>query len=94
MKELNLDTKVQGNSSNLNVEVLNDELVIMDFIEGNYILLNKMGKIIWEEISAPILISDLIDILMKKFDVNYEICSRETLLLLNKLNNHNILIVS
>ena len=92
MQELILEDIIQSNPSNLTKEEINGEIVMMDFLNGNYILLNKMSSIIWKEIEKPILISDLINILKKRFDVVSEVCIKETLICLNKLNQQNLII--
>ena len=93
MKLLTVNNVIQSNASNLITEIINDELAVMDFLQGNYILFNKIGRIIWEEISSPIRICDLIELLLKRFDIDDETCTKETLILLNKLNKQAILVV-
>jgi hypothetical protein len=92
MQELILEDIIQSNPSNLTKEEINGEIVMMDFLNGNYILLNKMSSIIWKEIEKPILIRDLINILKKRFNVESEVCIKETLICLNKLNQQNLII--
>ena len=93
MKELSLENIVQNNSSNITIEEIDGELAMMDNLNGNYILLNKMSGVIWKEIESPILVSVLMKNLMKRFSVDLDVCVKETLDCLNKLNQQNLLIV-
>ncbi len=58
---------------------MGDELVMMDFHNGNYIGLNRVGKIIWELIEAPVRVEDLINTLLGRFNVSREVCVTDTL---------------
>ena len=58
---------------------LGDELVMMDVERGNYVSLNKTGRIIWNYLEHPIVISDLINSLMVKYNVEREECVNDTL---------------
>jgi hypothetical protein len=56
-----------------------DDLVIMDYDSGNYIILNKTGRIIWEELSEPVRFDELIERLTHRFNVTPQSCRNDTI---------------
>ena len=93
MKTISLESRVQRNDSNLIISELDDDLVMMDIENGSYLSFNKTGRIIWEQIERPILVSDLIQLFMKRFSVNEDICTKETLDFLKKIAEQKALTI-
>ncbi len=84
---LTLSTIVKRNEDRLLISKVDDELIIMDIDEGAYISLNATGTIIWERIENHVKIEDIILYLTERFDVDTEICTKETLSFLNSINS-------
>ena len=56
-----------------------------------YYGLDDIGSRIWELIEHPVKVSDLIDTLLERFDVDRETCEIDVLKFLNELNEDRIL---
>ena len=56
-----------------------EDMVIMDYDSGNYIILNKTGRVIWEELSEPVRLNELIERLTRRFDVTSQSCRNDTI---------------
>lgn len=69
------------------------ETVMMNIENGQYYGMDLIGSHIWELIKTPIKVSDLIDTLLDKYDVDGDTCQRDLLAFLNDLNLDNILVV-
>jgi len=70
---------------------IDGETVMMSIENGKYFGLDDIGSRIWELIEHPIEVSDLIDTLLERFDVDRETCERDVLKFLNELNEDRIL---
>ncbi len=70
---------------------LDGETVMMSVENGKYYGLDDIGSRIWELIEQPIKVSDLINTLLKRFDVDREACERDVLIFINELNEDRIL---
>ena len=85
------DTLVQRVDRELLTSELGDELVMMDVEKGNYISLNKMGRIIWDYLEEPITTQNLIAKLMERYNVDKDVCARETLEYLKEMYEKEII---
>jgi len=72
---------------------IDGETVMMSIQNGEYYGLDDIGSRIWELIEKPVKVSDLIDTLLERFDVDRETCERDVLKFLNELNEDRILVV-
>jgi len=61
------------------------ELVMFNAQRGEYYGLNDVGARIWQFIENPCLVEDLVKLLMRDFDVEYDQCLADTLEFLNAL---------
>ena len=85
------DTLVQRVDRELLTSELGDELVMMDVEKGNYISLNKMGRIIWDYLEEPITTQNLIAKLMERYNVDKDVCSHDTLEYLKEMYEKEII---
>ena len=72
---------------------IDGETVMMSVENGKYYGLDDIGSRIWELIKKPIKVSDLIDTLIERFDVDRKTCEKDVLKFLNELNEDKILVV-
>jgi hypothetical protein len=72
---------------------IDGETVMMSIENGAYYGLDAIGSHIWELIKEPVKVSDLIDILLSKYDVDPETCQRDVFEFLNGLKDDKILVV-
>lgn len=89
-----VDMTVQRNAGELVSSNLGDDLVIMDITNGNYIGLNKMANVIWQQIEKPIRVEELIQYLMGRYDVQQDECTADTLLCLQKMHEQKLVKLS
>ena len=75
---------IERKADNVYTTLLHDELVIMDAVSGEYVTLNPIARVIWDQLERPIHLEDLITRLISIYDVTEEICREETLRFLSK----------
>jgi len=73
---------------------LDNEAVLMSIDNGEYYKMNPIATDIWEMISNPKKISDIINTLLQEYDVSKEKCAKEVFEFLNHLNEKNLISVS
>lgn len=76
---ITLDTVIQRNTESMLTSEVGDEMVMMDMEGGNYISLNKVGRVIWEQMEHPIVVDTLINNLINRFNVEKAACTADTL---------------
>ena len=87
------ETIVRRNERNFLVSHVGEEVVLMDIHNGQYIGLNAVGSAIWEKLEQPVAIHDVVHALMQEYAISMQICEQETLLFLQKMMQHRMLIV-
>ncbi|MEI8355126.1 MAG: lasso peptide biosynthesis PqqD family chaperone [Deltaproteobacteria bacterium] len=70
---------------------IDDEKVMMSVEKGQYYSLDPIGSRVWELIEGPVKVSDLIDALLTKYDVDRETCEQDVLAFLEELREDGIL---
>ena len=73
---------------------IDGETVMMSVENGKYYGLDDTWSRIWELIERPVRVSDLIDRLLERFDVDRETCEKDVLKFLSELNDDMIVAVS
>jgi len=91
MSKITVNSIIRRNDEQFVSTQIDDELVMMDIQNGNYIKLNKMANIIWEQIKEPLSVNQLIKYLETRFFVNEDQCQNETLSCLDRMNEHNLI---
>lgn len=66
---------------NKDIEVtdFNNEKVMMDLDQGKYFALNDVGSRIWELTKENTTVQDIIDELLKEYDIDEETCKTEVI---------------
>jgi hypothetical protein len=70
---------------------IDDEKVMMSVEKGQYYGLEPVGSRVWELIEKPIKVSELINALLGKYDVDRETCEKDVLAFLEELHEAGIL---
>lgn len=78
-------------SKEINSTDLDDEKVMMNIQKGKYYALNSVASSIWERINEKICVKDLIDIIIKEYDVEYNVCEESVMRLLKELAENNLI---
>jgi hypothetical protein len=73
---------------------IDDEKVMMCIEKGKYYKLDPVGRSIWDMIEKPVKVSDVINALIEKYDVDRETCEHDVLAFLEELDEGGILQVS
>jgi hypothetical protein len=87
------ETIVRRNERNFLISRIGEEVVLMDIHNGQYIGLNAIGSAIWEKLEQPVPIHQIVHALTEEYAVSMQLCEQETLLFLEKMMQHQMLIV-
>ena len=90
---INLNTII-----NKNLEIddtdLDGEKVMMNLDKGEYFMMNEVGSRIWEIISEPINVEEIINTLRNEYEVDEETCKDTVVEFLGRLNNADLISIS
>jgi hypothetical protein len=64
---------------------MDGETVMMDIMTGKYYNLGRSGGAIWEIIEKPCTRDEIVDALLKRFDVERSVCEEQTQAFLDSL---------
>lgn len=81
---------VVGHIADIVASDIDNEKVMMSIEKGSYYGLDSVGSRIWEMIETPIRVSELIDALLLKYEVDRETCERDVLVFLEELHESGI----
>ena len=87
------DTIVARNEQKYLISVIGDEVVMMDINKGVYIGMNSVGSSIWNILSAPLPVKDIVLSLTTKYDISPEQCEHETLTYLQQMLEQDMLLI-
>ena len=93
MTRLNGDSRVQQLDAHVSAP-MGDELAMMDLETGKYLVLDRIGTVIWEQLEGEIRVRDLVDGLQARFEVDRKQCETDVLIFLEKLHSRGLLRVS
>lgn len=74
--EITLNTIIQRKEDILTSD-LDGEKVMMSIQKGEYYGLGKTGTYIWDQLNTPVKISDLINLIVVKYNVTHEKCFQD-----------------
>lgn len=75
----NLDSKVRYvRNASLFFNKIDDEIILMHPSTGNYFVFNMVASHIWELLSEPRTMDEVIHNLLKAYDVEPSLCESET----------------
>jgi hypothetical protein len=83
-------SKLEG----IDVIDLNGEKVMMNLETGQYFVLNDVGSRIWELIESPIMINEVINSMLKEYDIDSNSCETAVMEFLSRLNYAKLICVS
>lgn len=92
MKEKNISTEsIVNKIEDIVASDIDDEKVMMSVEKGQYYNLDPIGSRVWELIEKPIKVSEMVDALLLKYDVDRKTCERDVLAFLEELHEYGIL---
>lgn len=90
---INLETVI-----NKNLEIddtdLDGEKVMMNLERGEYFMMNEVGSRIWEIISEPINVKEIISTLRNEYEVDEETCKDTVIEFLGRLDNADLISIN
>lgn len=75
----------------INVTELDGEKVMVDFETGKYFLIKGTGNDIWDMLQEEITASEIIDNLLKEYDVSREDCEASVMSFLEKMEKYKFI---
>lgn len=88
--EININSIVIRHEG-INSTDLQGEKVMMDLNQGKYFALNKVGSRIWDITNNKISVGDIINILMKEYDIDEKRCNEEVIGFIGRMNDAKII---
>jgi len=86
---LNPESKLRRSSEPLQAG-LDDEVVMMSVEKGCYYGLDPVGARIWELLESPKTVNEVVDDLLEAYEVEREVCERETIAFLQSLIDEDL----
>ena len=93
MKNLTLDSTITQNKETLS-SAIDDELVLLSIINNKYYGMDSVGNRIWDLLSKPIVIGDMIAALIKEYDISAAECEKDVFSFLDELCSENLVILT
>ena len=92
MKQKNISIEdIVGWADNIIASDIDDEKVMMCIEKGKYYKLDPVGTRVWDMMEMPVKVSDLINALLTKYDIDRETCEHDVLAFLEELHEGGIL---
>jgi len=91
--KITIDTTIHRNNEILTSNI-DDEKVMMSIQYGEYFGLGKTGSFIWDHIENPIMVSELLELIIQKYDIEKEKCLNEIIPFLNDLLEKELIIAT
>ena len=92
-KLISLDSIV-SQKEDVDVTELNKEKIMMDLDKGKYFMLNETGSAIWDTINEPKSVLEIIESIVKEYDIDRETCESKVLEYLEKLRHEEIVFIN
>lgn len=89
-EQITLDLTV-SRSDSLLASDLDGETVVMDVERAHYYGINPIGSVIWSLLSEPIVVRELCNELVARFNVPQEQCETDVLAFLESMQDRNMI---
>ena len=90
IKEVNIYSRISRKQNNLSSGIDN-EVVILNVDKGEYNGLDEIGSDIWNLLESPLVLSDLVTAMMKKYDVDQQQCTIDVIEFISELENAGLI---
>ncbi len=94
MTAISSSAQVQRRDDLLANDLSESETVMLDIAGGNYYGLRDVGKAIWAHLESSVTVDDLCERLVEQFDVEPDVCRRETIAFLEILFERGLIVVT
>lgn len=85
-----LDSKVVQTSGLIAAD-MDGEKVMMSIEQGKYYGLDAIGSSIWELIAKPVTVQEIVEVLIREYDVSEKQCQKEVNIFLNKMYQEGLI---
>lgn len=73
---------------------LDGDKVMMDLEKGQYFALNSVASMIWDKIEKPMSVEQIVEMLLKEYEVEKEECEKSVVEFLEGLNKASLIYVN
>ena len=87
---ISIDSEVKRNNEVFTSEI-DEEVVMMNVDTGRYFGMDDVGSRIWKLLKERIRVKEIVNTLLKEYDVSEEECTNDVIEFLNELKNNNLL---
>ncbi|MFC5773372.1 lasso peptide biosynthesis PqqD family chaperone [Ectobacillus antri] len=87
---LNLQQKIVRTQGNL-VSDMGGEKVMLSIENGKYYNLGEIGGVIWDLLVEPIYIAELVEKLVREYDVEQNVCRAHVISFISMLEQENLI---
>lgn len=94
MKNIQLDSIISLKTDTILATSMDDEIVILDTINGKYFGLDGVGARVWEILQTAQSVDQVKKTLLDEYDVDEQECENDLIELLNGLCEAKLLVVS
>lgn len=93
MEKLNLNSTVTQNKETLS-SAIDDELVLLSIINNKYYGMDSVGNSIWDLLAEPIMISEVVAVLTKEYDISAAECEKDIFSFLAELHSEDLIVIT
>jgi hypothetical protein len=93
VSNINLTTVIRQ-SEDIDATDLNGDKVMMNLQKGQYFALNGVGSRIWDIISRTVTVKDIINTLLKEYEVDAVVCEETVVSFLEKLKDAELISIN
>ncbi len=90
---ISLDSLISRNDEHFLASELGSEMVMMNLESGDYLGLNEVSADIWKALDAPATANGIVNSLSAIYDVSREVCERDVLAFLEKMQEQGMITV-
>lgn len=83
---ISLETVVKSSNNVISTE-MDGEAVLMHVPTGTYYGLNSVGAVIWKQMTEPVVVDRICNVIAEEFDVDHEVCTGDVLNVLKEFGN-------
>lgn len=92
-RKLDINATIRRNPSQL-YSTIDNEVVMLSVHKGEYLSLNDIGSHIWQKLESSVSVNELVDHLCEIYDIDEELCLKETMIFLEELMEKEIIQVT
>jgi hypothetical protein len=92
-KQIHLQSIIARNPEIIHNDI-DGEVVIMSIEQNKFYGIDKIGTCIWKLLDTPKNVENIIDEMLKQYNVTREVCETDILSFLNKMAHQNMLIIT